>query len=573
MDSLVLGDFGELIGDDSQGYVEHFEIGFPEAERAELASGHLDGSTVTGERANNAQVVLVYALAGDLTSAERGDVVGRLFRAVNQDNFALTWTPEGGSPVVRDCQRWTAFKYDPDYLNTGTGTQLVTMTLPALPYLRSPDLTSPTAGVSVLSLHTLDNTTNITTLAQALSTETTFTVSGGSIKQALNTGNSPDAGWQLTLGSAVDLSQRPVVQLMWAYSYSGASWPLTGSGDHRLYLSETTSKGAVYVRVSGTPGQAFAPLQFDIRNLRGTPSLVAAFNRANVRRLDLEIGGYTGSPNPTIYYDKFEAYPDSSGSITSNQGYIRYDGVLGDARTPVALSLVTASSLDAGWVLLHRRKGPDVAYSPILTKIGSSGSNPITATYSMPSSAMEGYFCPAVRVTWGASATPTGMRATLAVGGQTVETTLPTYSLANAPELIIFPPVTLPSPRVTPENVTATSDFTVQFNIASGGTGISAVGDMFLIDPSGETLYVERANVPVIKGLFVEMPDLSRNISRVFSSTTGVRTNATTLHALRKGAGIFQFDPGTNYVLLVTDTATSGATLTPSYYARHVGER
>src|SRR5256885_814556 len=146
-DSLVLDGLYELIGGVTNPEyrlgpsTDHF--GHPVPDTAVIAGSLLDGDRVTGQRSANRSVALpVYVTGTDRTDLAAN--VNRLLQIVDAQakaSFTLTWTPDGGLPVVFDCWRGS---YTRERVLTREG-QLVTAG--ALSFPAHPVRPSDVAGV------------------------------------------------------------------------------------------------------------------------------------------------------------------------------------------------------------------------------------------------------------------------------------------------------------------------------------------------------------------------------------------------------------------------------------------
>jgi hypothetical protein len=140
-DSLVLASTGELLPADPNAVGCHllisYDLGDPQAITSQVASILLDGERVTSSRAGNRTIVLPVLVRGSdrLDLSARVDALLRDVQA--SDGYTLTWSPDGGLPLVWDCMvgqgtiRW-------DLMMEEDLVQQVDLTLPALPFGRTP---------------------------------------------------------------------------------------------------------------------------------------------------------------------------------------------------------------------------------------------------------------------------------------------------------------------------------------------------------------------------------------------------------------------------------------------------
>src|ERR1035441_10308308 len=148
-DSLVIGGLIEIMADSphqpsalpgiegTQFILDlSMNLGAPQPVVDILASLVSDGERPFGQRASNRTPVLPIAII----APDRDTVVAArelLFTLVNQDTWLLTWTREGGQPVVFECFRAQPSDpvYDPNVEKQNVAQ--ITITTSALPYVRS----------------------------------------------------------------------------------------------------------------------------------------------------------------------------------------------------------------------------------------------------------------------------------------------------------------------------------------------------------------------------------------------------------------------------------------------------
>ncbi len=119
-----------------------FDLSAPQPTADFVANLILDGERPYGRRASNRTIKLpvrittpgITGTASLLLLAAAREV---LEQAVDQDRWTLTWTRDGGLPLLIDCFRAQPSKplYDPRA--EGQGVMRLTLTIPALPYGRS----------------------------------------------------------------------------------------------------------------------------------------------------------------------------------------------------------------------------------------------------------------------------------------------------------------------------------------------------------------------------------------------------------------------------------------------------
>jgi hypothetical protein len=143
--SLVLGTVGELLPADPKAPGAHlllqYDLGDPQTVTAAVQALLLDGERVHRTHVGNRTFTLPILVIG----ADRDDLTARvdaLLDDVDSDTYTLTWTPDAGLPLVFDCfpaqatVRWDVM-LEEDFV------QQVDLTIPALPYGRSPVSVTP----------------------------------------------------------------------------------------------------------------------------------------------------------------------------------------------------------------------------------------------------------------------------------------------------------------------------------------------------------------------------------------------------------------------------------------------
>jgi len=156
-DSLVLGNTIELLGgpDGSPSTIPEcagavfrlatgtgMDLGAPQPTTDFVASLLLDGERPFGRRASNRTItldVIIRAPSGTPSARSRLLAAARevLEQVIDQDRWTLTWTRDGGLPLVIDCFRAQPSKPAYSPLREPLGVMTVTLTIPALPYGRS----------------------------------------------------------------------------------------------------------------------------------------------------------------------------------------------------------------------------------------------------------------------------------------------------------------------------------------------------------------------------------------------------------------------------------------------------
>jgi hypothetical protein len=156
----------------------NFDLSAPQPETVTVISLLLDGERPVGYRASNRAVklpVIVFADDRETLAA----AVEALLQAIDQQQWSMTWTRDGGLPVVFDCFKAKAASVNYNLIRQKSSkpTQALVISFPAMPYLHSDQpvtltFDSPFAGtVAPPSSIEMDNYTTVSGSGWARSTE------------------------------------------------------------------------------------------------------------------------------------------------------------------------------------------------------------------------------------------------------------------------------------------------------------------------------------------------------------------------------------------------------------------
>jgi len=153
-DSLVLGGVIELLGGGvASGHPQcagaifrlgnDYDLSAPQMSSEQVAGLLLDGEIVTGFRASNRAptlpVVILVPPSGDI-DADRATLAGArelLLQTSSQDSWELTWTRDGGQPLIFDCMGLSAVVVHYSIMTERNLVSSVEVSFAALPYARS----------------------------------------------------------------------------------------------------------------------------------------------------------------------------------------------------------------------------------------------------------------------------------------------------------------------------------------------------------------------------------------------------------------------------------------------------
>lgn len=115
-----------------------YSMGSPQPVASIVESLAVDGERPLGRRASNRSLVLPIAIMGP----DRATVVAArelLLQTVDKQEFTITWIRDGASPAIIECFRAQPSNLDYDLVAEQELVATLTLTIPALPYLRGSD--------------------------------------------------------------------------------------------------------------------------------------------------------------------------------------------------------------------------------------------------------------------------------------------------------------------------------------------------------------------------------------------------------------------------------------------------
>lgn len=154
--SLVLSGPGELLPTDVNALGLHllldYDLSNPQSVTSTVEALLLDGERVQLNRTGNRTFSLPILVRGE----DRDDLTARvdeLLDVTREEGATLTWTPDGGLPIVWDCFPAQPTVHWDVRIEDRAFVQQVDLAIPALPFGRSPDAITPT--LSLLTSWTL----------------------------------------------------------------------------------------------------------------------------------------------------------------------------------------------------------------------------------------------------------------------------------------------------------------------------------------------------------------------------------------------------------------------------------
>lgn len=569
--SLVIGRFDLLDPTSEIVLATGFARGEGVPSVSEIVSTVLDGAVVTGRAASNRSMEIpVIVRSGITTRIPRtplqsqlatAALANELLQIVNSTTWMLTFTPNGGMPVIYDCYRATV-EVTSDLVGDAYGFQGFTIRCEALPYGRSPntqeiDLTGTLRVIeSFETLPTVTTGPDTRQQATVAPSEVTFPVYSGTKSLAIQiplmgfVGNvmqfrASRTGMSVLAGSA-DLTTF-LIQAQNTYTdgplvWYGTQWQLQIVADGITYTS-TSSDTLHYER--------WNPLTFQFEPPIPSGATIASW------QLTSPIMSFR--EGDSVYLDYMRAFATSAEMVSSPNGsYLTLPFVYGSARTPVAveLSRVDSTTFDAWCVHVPP---PDRTSAQPLIPLGDASAPSVSYTTS-PNARYGGTYSVwlAITVTTNTSTldVPITFSQSAPSGGPTATVHA---SVPGAPDdyLIYAGEVALPLVGYPPEASVATT-----VTVAPGSAGsLTVVHDVLLLDTRGQTVVVD-ATAPLATTAWVDAPAPSQAFGGVYSGPD--RFNAMSVSGSLIAASTLLFEPGASNILLYCPKGALAAALTYS---------
>ena len=543
-----------------------WDRGAPSPSVAEIQSTVLDGAVVSGLASGNRQpqFTLLVRAANRLALAA---TTNQILQYVDQQAWTMTFTPDGGLPVIYDCYRATS-SISSTLLEDLQLTQEISIKCEALPYGRSPTLQSfaliaspPVVVDDYTTLPTITPTTpNNWSTASSVSTYAYFT---GTTSLEINPSvisqhNVPAVtvartGLSISLASGAQYATLAV--LFQSLSTITTAWSLT-----------VTVGGVNYTATSSDPvgPSIWATIKFTF------PTTIPA---GTLTAYSLTIPPWTDKSGVDQMYidDLSTMLASATRSLSSLGDEFILPSILGSARTPVNLQL-TAPSGTFGQFCVHAPPF-DTPQSQCLLTINSSGS-PWTVT-TPPAARYKGTYsvwisvAPGTGLTTGSTITCNILQNTSVPNPQvnlTHVVTAAEQALGGQSMLLYFGEVTLPLLDVPPQ-----VSGTVTFSVAGISSG-DRVGDILLLDTRGQTIITDVATTTSAKAVFIDEPSPGSAFGPVYLATlsTNLSDAYSVLPDILTGAPIWLYPPGNSRLLIWNVKAATTNTVT--YYPRWLQE-
>lgn len=371
-------------------------------------------------------------------------------------------------------------------------------------------------------------------------------------------------------------------------------------GDWRLTLYSTSGSSTWLTSKnvgtgSATPDKTWLRILFSLTGAAETTT--GTFDITAVTSYRLELWAMTATRNDTgksVWLSQLDAVGSAGGvALTGPFGLVRFDGVLGAARTPVSMSVSVTGGTPVSRLLIARTPDPPVGFSPILsTPATGTGKSLSDSTSESSSAAMSGFWWPSgttytrkalsfngtYQVMARLSPAGTGNANTLTMslaaanGGdtQTAGLVLLQHDTRRTQRWVNLGILTLPAKRVDPANTGAAVTFT--WTCTFGSSGYAILDMLVLVDLAGDIIDIDLPSGQTCSEFFLDAPGPTDQRGKITGGALSDRSDAIDLTEWSTGL-LTNFDPGSNTITMVADNASAGATAQISYYPRWPGER
>jgi hypothetical protein len=565
-DSLNLAGYELLGGVTAFSLVKDtFDLGVAQPDTAYISSLLLDGDVQTSD-VTHSRTVTFTLLVRPASRSDLSVQVNALALALNVrrgTTFPLTWTPNGGLPVIYDCQRATVVPQH-SILRDNQLVGYVTVTFLATPFGRSPDVKSIVTATSV-QIDSYDTAPTGGTL------NTTQKIEGTGAANV--TGNRLGSTYNYT--PATPVSRSFAAKDLSAFSNATVQAQAANGAHLTLTLTLTSASGSttyptVTMGWSAPYNTGFQLVAIPLTGGTVTAGTGVTLSAVTSYSLAMTYNQYNFSPPATATWtiDDLRGIGSSSTLASTTRGtLLLVPNVVGSARTPVSLAATgTINSL-----LAHRPPSDQDGNLQILTGItvAASPSHPAASTVAAVNSRFGGTYSAVLGISTvgAAGANTVTVTVTQLSNGVSVasQALTGTYTSPQGDRLVKLGEITLPLRRVPGDNTTTT--YTVDVNHTVGADFYS---DFMLLDTRGQTVIADPP--AAVAAVYLDAPTGLLELGAVYVSAAGNRTDAYCIDdtSLPLG-GPFQFEPGNNRMLIWSDTAAP--TLTTTYYPLWLHER
>lgn len=556
-----------LSGDGTYRLRREFDLGTGEPETLEVVSRFLDGDLVQGDRTRNRTVRLPVRVVAETGDALRA-AVGALAAVVDRRSFTLTWTPDGGLPMVLDCFRGSCTPVW-DNLAAQDGWAQVVLEFPALPFGRTPEpLTIAGSGsqvqIDAMETAATGGTQNTSVKYEgAASNNVTFTFTSSTVsdtKTLSRTVSSKNLTGQsvLRLRARVTHTVAPGWMQVWSRvrldSAAGSSW-FTPEEPAAAFQPQDELFYAITYRLSTATVASGAGV--DLSAVTGWA--VEAHLRA----------AYALNSSQTVQIDDLRAMPGGSASLqaTARGAVYTLPGVLGTARAPMNVQLSRGGGMQDA--LVHRPPPQTSPDARLLIELDSTNTTSKSYAVAAPAPYAGTYAVVLAVNAYGASSAlhTVDVLFTQGVGATTVESNHRVrrqfYTADMDGRLLHVGFVTLPL-------VTAADDgSSISYTITVNSDQLDSFTDLMLLDTRGQTVIAMPTGAFAF--LYIDEPKAGTVLGPVLASPTN---RAGAFSVLRQGiasGGPLSLDPGSNRLLVLSPEGSPSVQVT--YSPRWLTER
>lgn len=533
-----------------------------------------DGSIVTGKFSDNRAMNLVVAAICS-TRAQLATVCDAVAAEVDKATNTITWAPAGGQPMLIDTFRGQCDMDWPTSVDAKFH-RYMKLTIPALPFLRTPTAVSLSGASAVKSILTVANSTSYTA-SNSIGALVGASSSGNIFTALAYAGPYPDGLLRYVVGpvtvTSVDLSAcsqvtiaRIAASYLQLYNNMGAgftypqSLTLGSSGGH-------SSTWPIFQTSSGPTGNDLAS------TISATPTATTSggVNLAAVTSITFDVTFDPGLAAPgatsTQQFVSLTGYPASALAVSSTYGSVlKFPNVTGSARAKVALEVDRGGTNTMASLLLYRAPSgiADVTSPPMIdfpsganTAVTIAAPTTYNGVYNVMSCLQAAYAAGTLTVQQKINGTNVGPAVAL-VG---------TYWPDGAGnQWATYGQLPLPIVPVPADDVNVSYTFTFS------GQGANAADQaLFLLDTRGNTIWVPYLAAGV-KYAWADLPAGVAQLGQLYSGSVSARTDASSILASAYvSGGPISLDPGDNYLLAFS--RDGAPTVTATYYPTWLLER
>lgn len=560
-----------------------FDLGAPQPTTDEVSSLVLDGERPYGTRSSDRTVTLPITVGAPSRDLLAG-ALETLLQLIDAQTWTLTWTRDGGLPLVLDCFRAEPSRPVYDLIGAQQFSASITITFQALPFGRSDQATqvtfaSPLAGTTAppAPAH-LDNFATVTGAQWVQSTQ--FITGPHSAKWDPSISpahNSTGAGLPAVYAASVtpvDISA--LRYFAFNAGFGSAYYYYVGLGPVTFSITLTDGAGRTLsfgtTQSCNTSQSTSAPswtaitvpipqgASFDYTTLSAYQ--IRMTNSSGGGGFGFGFGGGGSGPGLTYvdaYLDAISVTASSSGTVASTRGAVYSVLVSGTSHAPMSMQFSQATPTTPFSTLVVHRPGPDspASLQPFMP-VGNGADAPNgTIHYPVPSliagvNAVFGGTYSILLVASSFNSPSTSHTVTVVFtqyeysGGPSV--TSPPVARVFVPNndarngMINLGSITLPVKDIAPDNTGALFDATVLSSNTS-----DRMLDLILVDNQGQTAWVNTTGSYTL--YYLDEPSTDRDLGRLLGTSSTRGRAVSVMGDTSISGGPPTVDPGANTLL------------------------